>query len=109
MWPLPLTPSPYHIQRADAKQVQAASKKQPNKGGIFFPITAAQRFDAGTSDFENGVFLGPVASLTFNGPYAMSGRQLSFDVHGMNIGVGPWRWSVNVKKGPKAIADVPDA
>jgi len=26
----------------DSKQVQAATKKQANKGGIFFPITAAQ-------------------------------------------------------------------
>ena len=37
--------------------------------GKFFPLTAAQRFDASTNENENGVFLGHVASLTFKGPY----------------------------------------
>ncbi len=43
----------------------------------FFPAAAAcpphclQKFDA--SGFENGVFLGPVASLTFKGPFMMTG------------------------------------
>lgn len=50
-------------------------------------------------DFENGVFLGPIASLTFNGPYSMQGRQLSFDVIAMKIGVGPWTFSIPLKKG----------
>jgi hypothetical protein len=27
---------------ADAKAVKAAMKQQPNKGGVFFPITAVQ-------------------------------------------------------------------
>jgi hypothetical protein len=27
---------------ADEKQVQAAKKKQPNKGGVYFPIAACQ-------------------------------------------------------------------
>ena len=95
---------------ADSKQVQAAAKRQPNKGGIFFPLTAAQKFDASRANFENGVFLGQVASLTFDGPYAMAGRQLSFDVHRMNLGVGPWRWSISLKKGaPDSIAAVPEA
>jgi hypothetical protein len=26
----------------DAKQVQAAKKKQPNKGGVYFPLAACQ-------------------------------------------------------------------
>lgn len=94
---------------ADAKNVAAASKKQPNKGGVFFPLTAAQKFDAARRNFENGVFLGNLASLTFDGPYAMSGRQLTFDVHRMNLGVGPWRWTVGVKKGPGSLAEVGDA
>ncbi|KAI8467701.1 MAG: hypothetical protein J3K34DRAFT_429614 [Monoraphidium minutum] len=94
---------------SDSKQVQAAQKKQPNKGGIFFPITAAQRFDASKKDFENGVFLGALASLTFNGPYAMKGRQLSFDVRSMNLGLGPWRFSIPLKKDTRPLEDVPDS
>jgi hypothetical protein len=31
-----------HICPADTKDVKAAMKKQPNKGGIYFPITAVQ-------------------------------------------------------------------
>lgn len=65
-----------------------------------------QKFDGRTADFENGVFLGPVASLTFNGPYRMAGRQLSFDVVSMNIGLGPWRFSIPFKKQPQAVADM---
>eukprot|EP00882_Tetradesmus_deserticola_P011767 GHRQ01012452.1.p2 GENE.GHRQ01012452.1~~GHRQ01012452.1.p2 ORF type:complete len:182 (+),score=67.40 GHRQ01012452.1:333-878(+) len=91
---------------ADEKQVQAAKKKQPNKGGIYFPIAACQKFDAATADFENGVFLGPLASLTFNGPYAVKGKQLTFDVAKMNIGLGPWRFSIPFKKDAKPIAEM---
>jgi hypothetical protein len=89
--------------------VAAAAKKQPNKGGVYFPLTAAQKFDAGRKDFENGVFLGQLASLTFNGPYAMAGRQLTFDVRRMNVSVGPWRFGFDLKEGGKPLDEVPDA
>lgn len=65
-----------------------------------------QKFDAAQADFENGVFLGPIASLTFNGPYAMKGKQLTFDVVKMNIGLGPWRFSIPFKKDAKGIAEM---
>jgi hypothetical protein len=71
-----------------------------------FLFLQVQKFDAGKLDFENGVFLGPIAHLTFNGPYAMSGRQLTFDVHTMNIGVGPLKFSIPLKKDGKSIADM---
>jgi hypothetical protein len=149
---------------ADEKDVKAAMKQQPNKGGIYFPIAAVQvrnrcsagmattqhqhdlsaahyqtacrrsassqhhphgrlvnqardlpypavmqKFDATKMDFENGVFLGPIAYLTFNGPYAMSGRQLTFDVSTMNIGLGPLKFSIPLKKDAKSIADMDPA
>lgn len=144
------------VMHADEKDVKAAMKKQPNKGGIYFPIAAVQvrplpaaraahrrnsipsaparaekcgqhtgnlqlgtclipllpfpthkpqKFDANRMDFENGVFLGPLAHLTFNGPYAMSGRQLTFDVSTMNIGLGPLKFSIPLKKDAKSIPD----
>lgn len=68
-----------------------------------------QKFDATKMDFENGVFLGPIAYLTFNGPYAMSGRQLTFDVSTMNIGLGPLKFSIPLKKNAKSIADMDPA
>lgn len=63
-----------------------------------------QKFDAAKLDFENGVFLGPIAYLTFNGPYAMTGKQLTFDVHTMNIGLGPLKFSIPLKRDGKSIA-----
>jgi hypothetical protein len=93
---------------SDSKQVQAAAKRQPNKGGVFFPIAACQRFEGGV--FENGVFLGPLASLTFSGPFKMEpgSRQISFDVVRMDIGIGPWRFGVPLKKGAQAPAEMAD-
>ncbi|XP_059454196.1 uncharacterized protein LOC132184541 isoform X2 [Corylus avellana] len=35
------------------------------KGGRYFPLTAVQRFDAAAKRIENGVYLGPIGSLTF--------------------------------------------
>jgi hypothetical protein len=87
---------------ADVKDVKAAMKKQPNKGGIYFPIPAVQQFDGAAAIFTNGVFLGPLAYLTFDGPFKMSGRQLTFDVSNMNIGLGPLKFSVPLKKGDAA-------
>jgi hypothetical protein len=112
--PVPTETRPAHLSAPalshspDSKQVTAAAKKQPNKGGIFFPLTACQRFDAAKNkNFENGVFLGPIASLTFNGPYAWGpGRQLSFDVHAMSLGLGPWRFSIPLKKDGKPVDQV---
>lgn len=57
-------------------------------------------------DFENGVFLGPIAYLTFNGPYSMKGRQLMFDVTAMNIGLGPLKFSIPLKKDTPSVADM---
>jgi hypothetical protein len=50
------------------------------------------------------VFLGPVAHLTFEGPYSMAGRQLTFDVSAMNIGLGPLKFSIPLKKDAKPLA-----
>lgn len=90
--------------------MQKAAKKQPNKGVQYFPITAAQKFDPAKKDFENGVFLGNVAYLTFNGPFAMKGKQLSFDVVAINIGFGPLRFAFPLKKdAPASLEEVSDA
>lgn len=48
--------------------------------------------------------------LTFNGPYAVRGRQLSFDVVRMNLGLGPLRFSIPLKSNaPASLAELPDA
>lgn len=54
---------------ADKKELERDRKGEAEAQGKFFPLTAAQRFDASTNENENGVFLGHVASLTFKGPY----------------------------------------
>lgn len=42
-------------------------------GGNYFPLTAAQRWDASTGEIENGIYLGLLAALTFQGAYEMRG------------------------------------
>lgn len=67
-----------------------------------------QRFIPDTKVFENGVFLGPLAHLTFAGPFATKDRQLTFDVTSMNVGLGPWKFSIPLKKGVTSMEDVPE-
>eukprot|EP00197_Chlamydomonas_leiostraca_P013757 CAMPEP_0202865678 /NCGR_PEP_ID=MMETSP1391-20130828/6293_1 /ASSEMBLY_ACC=CAM_ASM_000867 /TAXON_ID=1034604 /ORGANISM="Chlamydomonas leiostraca, Strain SAG 11-49" /LENGTH=219 /DNA_ID=CAMNT_0049545543 /DNA_START=103 /DNA_END=763 /DNA_ORIENTATION=- len=82
---------------AAAKDVVAAQKK-PGAGSVTsFPLAACQKFDGREGSFENGVFLGNLAHLTFKGPMALDGRRLSFDVDKMYIGLGPWRACVPLK------------
>jgi hypothetical protein len=42
------------VSPAASKDVNAAAKQQPNKGGYFFPINGCQKFDGANADFENG-------------------------------------------------------
>ncbi|KAF5839414.1 hypothetical protein DUNSADRAFT_816 [Dunaliella salina] len=84
------------IYTAGSKDVQTASKGDRGKAGQFFPLNAVQKFEDGI--FENGVFLGPVASLTFKGPFTMSGKRLTFDVDTMCIGLGPFRLPIPLKE-----------
>lgn len=91
------------IYTAPSKAVVAASKGQQGGAGGYFPIPACQKFDA--EGFENGVFLGPVGSLTVKGPFKMNGRLLSFDVTNTYITLGPWRFTIPVKK-EQAIEDM---
>eukprot|EP00877_Chromochloris_zofingiensis_P009303 jgi/Chrzof1/4626/Cz14g20140.t1 len=97
------------IYTANSSDATAAGKKQPHKGGYYFPITAVQRFIPDTKVFENGVFLGPLAHLTFAGPFATKDRQLTFDVTSMNVGLGPWKFSIPLKKGVTSMEDVPES
>lgn len=89
------------VYTAPSKDVTAASKGEAAGSGAFVPIPACQKFEAGEGTFENGIFLGPVASLTFKGFCSGKGKQLSFDVDTMYLGVGPWRGSIPLKAGKK--------
>uniref|UniRef100_A0A2N9GK51 Plastid lipid-associated protein/fibrillin conserved domain-containing protein n=1 Tax=Fagus sylvatica TaxID=28930 RepID=A0A2N9GK51_FAGSY len=64
------------------------SKKQL-KGGRYFPITAVQRFDAAAKRIENGVYLGPIGSLTFEGRFSWKKRILAFIFECIRIKIGP--------------------
>lgn len=91
------------VYTVPGKDVTAASKGKKSGSGMYFPLTGCQKFEDG--QFENGVFLGPAASLTFRGPCAMKegGRQMSFDVTTMHIGLGPWRWALPLKRDAPAL------
>lgn len=58
------------------------------KGGRYFPITAVQRFDAEARRIENGVYLGPLGSLTFEGPFSWKKRILAFIFERLRIKIG---------------------
>ncbi|KAJ0989135.1 hypothetical protein J5N97_007491 [Dioscorea zingiberensis] len=58
--------------------------------GRYFPVTAVQRFDAAGKRIENGVYLGPLGCLTFEGKLSWNKRMLAFIFERMNIKVGPF-------------------
>ncbi|XP_039046509.1 uncharacterized protein LOC120186702 [Hibiscus syriacus] len=60
------------------------------KGGRYFPLTAVQRFDAAARRIENGVFLGPIGFLTFEGRFSWKNRILSFIFERIRIKIGPF-------------------
>ncbi|XP_027342308.1 uncharacterized protein LOC113855057 isoform X1 [Abrus precatorius] len=59
------------------------------KGGRYFPLTAVQRFDAAAKRIENGVYLGPIGQLTFEGRLSWKNRILAFIFENLLIKVGP--------------------
>ncbi|XP_034673522.1 uncharacterized protein LOC117904845 [Vitis riparia] len=60
------------------------------KGGSYFPLTAVQRFDAAGKRIENGVYLGPIGCLTFEGRFSWKKRILAFIFECIRIKVGPF-------------------
>ncbi|KAL6963100.1 hypothetical protein U1Q18_049309 [Sarracenia purpurea var. burkii] len=60
------------------------------KSGSYFPITAVQRFDAAARRIENGVFLGPLGCLTFEGRLSWKKRILAFIFECVRIKIGPF-------------------
>ncbi|KAM7475328.1 hypothetical protein LguiB_022571 [Lonicera macranthoides] len=60
------------------------------KDGKYFPITAVQRFDAAGKRIENGVYLGPLGSLTFEGRLSWKNRILAFIFECIRIKIGPF-------------------
>lgn len=59
------------------------------KGGRYFPLTAVQRFDSAAKRIENGVYLGPIGQLTFEGRLSWKKRILAFIFENLRIKVGP--------------------
>uniref|UniRef100_A0A1D1Z2M7 Na(+)-translocating NADH-quinone reductase subunit D n=2 Tax=Anthurium amnicola TaxID=1678845 RepID=A0A1D1Z2M7_9ARAE len=58
--------------------------------GSYFPVTAVQRFDATARRIENGVYLGPLGCLTFEGRFSWKARKLAFIFECLRIKVGPF-------------------
>nr|AFK47796.1 unknown [Lotus japonicus] len=59
--------------------------KKQLKGGGYFPLTAVQRFDAAAKRIENGVYLGPIGQLTFEGRLSWKNRILAFIFENLRI------------------------
>ncbi|XP_010476968.1 PREDICTED: uncharacterized protein LOC104756140 [Camelina sativa] len=57
--------------------------------GRYFPLTAVQRFDAAGKRIENGVYLGPLGALTFEGRFSWKNRILAFIFEQIRIKIGP--------------------
>ena len=58
--------------------------------GRYFPVTAVQRFDAAGQRIENGVYLGPIGCLTFEGRLSWKKKILAFVFERVRIKVGPF-------------------
>ncbi|XP_076883546.1 uncharacterized protein LOC143532326 [Bidens hawaiensis] len=68
------------------------------KSGKYFPITAVQRFDAAARRIENGVYLGPLGCLTFEGRFSWKKRILAFVFELIRIKIGPFNpFEINFK------------
>nr|XP_043614369.1 uncharacterized protein LOC122586442 [Erigeron canadensis] len=68
------------------------------KSGKYFPITAIQRFDAAAKRIENGVYLGPLGCLTFEGRFSWKKRILAFVFELLKIKIGPFNpLEINIK------------
>ncbi|KAB1207364.1 hypothetical protein CJ030_MR7G017453 [Morella rubra] len=59
------------------------------KRGRYFPLTAVQRFDAAAKRIENGVYLGPIGCLNFEGRFSWKQRILAFIFECIRIKIGP--------------------
>ncbi|XP_062159799.1 uncharacterized protein LOC133867125 isoform X2 [Alnus glutinosa] len=59
------------------------------KRGRYFPLSAVQRFDAAAKRIENGAYLGPIGSLTFEGRFSWKQRKLAFIFECIRIKIGP--------------------
>ncbi|CAD6343717.1 unnamed protein product [Miscanthus lutarioriparius] len=57
--------------------------------GQYFPVTAVQRFDAAGKRIENGIYLGPIGCLTFEGRLSWKKKILAFIFEQVRIKVGP--------------------
>ncbi|XAR63938.1 hypothetical protein NMG60_11024104 [Bertholletia excelsa] len=60
------------------------------KSGRYFPLTAVQRFDAAAKRIENGLYLGPLGWLTFEGRFSWKKRILSFIFECIRVKIGPF-------------------
>lgn len=78
-------------------KVREALKGKGEGGGNYFPLTAAQRWDASKGEIENGIFLGLLGALTFKGPYSFSGKKLSFDFDTLILRIGPFKFDFKLK------------
>lgn len=79
-------------------KVREALKGNGEGGGNYFPLTAAQRWDASNGEIENGIFLGLLASLTFKGPYSFTGKKLNFDFDTLKLRIGPLKFEFRLKE-----------
>ncbi|KAK7370083.1 hypothetical protein VNO80_12137 [Phaseolus coccineus] len=61
------------------------------RGGRYFPLTAVQRFDATAKRIENGVYLGPIGQLTFEGRLSWKKRILAFVFENIRVKLGPFQ------------------
>lgn len=82
---------------AGAKTVTAANKGKSEGGGFYFPLAGCQRYDASTGDYQNGIFLGRLAALTFDGTYVVQGKILAFNIDTLNLRIGGWKTSFPLK------------
>lgn len=86
------------VFHAGKDQVNKAMKGE-KASGLYFPITAVQRWDSSTWEIENGTYFGLIAALIFKGPFEISGKKLAFDFKKLRLRLGPKWFEISLKPG----------
>lgn len=84
-----------------SKEGVSVSLEEGAGGGSYFPITAIQKFDATAMTIENGVYLGPLGCLTFQGRMSWKNRIMAFLFETINIkfgSLGPFKFNIEKKE-----------
>lgn len=86
---------------AGAKELAQAMKGKQTRGGLYWSVPPAAIGYKADGSIENGVYLGWLASLRFEGNYEVKQNKVGFEFSKLLLKVGPWAAPpITLKKTP---------